>query len=107
MLVWDGHFGADAKEMRMLLPDLYPSSSTPYDQNEDFEARTLGEAIVSAHQPAHHIHQPALGSNNNKINKLPPLLIEVRTVVSQVHTVDVWFNFYPCVVFEFGIYCST
>lgn len=31
----------------MPVPDLYPSSSTPYDQNEDFAARTLGEAIVS------------------------------------------------------------
>lgn len=47
MLVWDGFFGADVKEMRMQLPELYPSTSTPYDQNEDFAARTLGEAIVS------------------------------------------------------------
>ncbi|CAM9118292.1 unnamed protein product, partial [Hapterophycus canaliculatus] len=46
VLVWDGSFGADAKEMRMPLPDLYPSSSTPYDQNEDFAARTMGEAIA-------------------------------------------------------------
>lgn len=46
-MVWDGSFGADVKEMRMPLPGLYPSSSTPYDQNEDFAARTLGEAIVS------------------------------------------------------------
>lgn len=47
VLVWDGSFGADVKEMRMPLPDLYPSSNTPYDQNEDVAARTLGEAIVS------------------------------------------------------------
>lgn len=45
--MWDGSFGADVKEMRMPLPDLYPSSNTPYDQNEDVAARTLGEAIVS------------------------------------------------------------
>ena len=47
VLVWDGSFGADVQEMRMPLPDLYPSSTTPYDQNEDVAARTLGEAIVS------------------------------------------------------------
>ena len=46
--MWDGFFGADVKELRMQLPDLYPSSTTPYDQNEDFEARTLAEAIVSS-----------------------------------------------------------
>ncbi|CAM9452554.1 unnamed protein product, partial [Ectocarpus fasciculatus] len=46
VLVWDGFFGADVKEMRMQLPELYPSTSTPYDQNEDFAARTLGEAIA-------------------------------------------------------------
>lgn len=47
VLVWDGSFGADVKELRMPLPELYPSSTTPYDQNEDVEARTLAEAIVS------------------------------------------------------------
>ncbi|CAN0042077.1 unnamed protein product, partial [Ectocarpus sp. 12 AP-2014] len=46
VLVWDGFFGADVKEMRMELPELYPSTSTPYDQNEDFAARTLEEAIA-------------------------------------------------------------
>lgn len=51
VLVWDGSFGADVKEMRMPLPELYPSSSTPYDQNEDFAARTLEEAIVSQRCP--------------------------------------------------------
>lgn len=64
VLVWDGSFGADVKEMRMPLPDLYPSSSTPYDQNEDFAAHTLGEAIVSRVQSCQRCPQ-LIGQNNS------------------------------------------
>ena len=47
VLVWDGCFGADVPEMRMALPELYPTSSAIYDQNEDIGARAMGEALVS------------------------------------------------------------
>lgn len=47
IIIWDGCFGSNIPEFRMPLPDLYPLSSIPYDQNEDIGARTLGDALVS------------------------------------------------------------
>ncbi|CAM9201391.1 unnamed protein product, partial [Sphacelaria rigidula] len=46
VLVWDGCFGADLPEIRMPLPEYYPSSSVPYDQNEDVGARAMEEATA-------------------------------------------------------------
>lgn len=76
VLVWDGAFGADVKEMRMPLPDFYPSSSTPYDENEDFAARTLGEAIVSSVLYRHRWPQSSL----HAIMTIPPLPTRTRVV---------------------------
>lgn len=46
MLVWDGQFGADVPELRMPLPEYYPVSRTPYDENEDVGARAMEQATV-------------------------------------------------------------
>lgn len=47
MPVWDGHFGADVPELRMPLPELYPTSVIPHNENEDISSSALEAAVVS------------------------------------------------------------
>lgn len=47
MLVWDDHFGADVPELRMRLPELYPTPVVPDDEYEDVSSSALEAAVVS------------------------------------------------------------
>ncbi|CAM9348828.1 unnamed protein product [Scytosiphon promiscuus] len=74
VLVWDGFFGADMEEMRMPLPDLYPSTSTPYDQNEDFAARTLGEAIAVGDKAAPALIEEMRAERKKKVDTVEKMV---------------------------------